>query len=225
MTDDHLLKNGFTKSLSESTLYVKGVNDNVITISLYVDDLFVIGNNEELMQQFKAQMMKVFEMTDLGEMPYFLGIEIQQSQQGIFISQQKSAKEVFMKFNMKNCRSISTPLMQNEKLRKDDKAEKVNESLYRSLISCLMYLTVTRPDIMFAVSLLSRFMYCATEVHFKAAKRVLRYVKGTTDFGIMFEKSEKLNFHGYADSDCAGSYDDMRSTSGYVFSFGFGCFS
>ncbi|XP_044475741.1 secreted RxLR effector protein 161-like [Mangifera indica] len=126
---------------------------------------------------------------------------------------------------MENCRSISIPLMQNEKLRKDDRAEKVDESLYRSLMGCLMYLTATRPDIMFVVSLLSRFMHCATEVHFKVAKRVLRYIKGTTDFGIMFEKSENLNFHGYADSDWAGSCDDMRSTLGYVFSFGSRCFS
>ena len=115
--------------------------------------------------------------------------------------------------------------MQNEKLSKDDGAEKVDESRYRSLIGCLMYLIATRPDLMFAVSLLSRFMHCASELHFKAAKRVLRYIKGTVDFGIMFKKSENLKLVGYSDSDHAGSCDDMRSTSGYVFSFGSGCFS
>ena len=223
--DDHLLKIGFKKSLSESTLYVKIVNDDIIVISLYVDDLLVTGSKPILVNQFKEQMKQVFEMTDLGEMSYFLGMEVIQSQQEIFISQHKYARDVLKKFNMESCKSISTPLMENEKLSKDDGAAKVDEGLYRSLVGCLMYLTATRPDIMYAVSLLSRFMHCASELHFKAAKRVLRYVKGTADFGVCFKKSEKLELHGYSDSDWAGSYDDMRSTSGYLFNLGSGCFS
>ena len=199
--DDHLLKIGFKKSLSESTLYVKIVNDDIIVISLYVDDLLVTGSKPILVNQFKEQMKQVFEMTDLGEMSYFLGMEVIQSQQEIFISQHKYARDVLKKFNMESCKSISTPLMENEKLSKDDGAAKVDEGLYRSLVGCLMYLTATRPDIMYAVSLLSRFMHCASELHFKAAKRVLRYVKGTADFGVCFKKSEKLELHGYSDSD------------------------
>ena len=142
---------------------------NIIIISLYVDDLLVIGSNSVMVQQFKDQMMEVFEMTDLGVMSYFLGMEILQSHQGIFIGQQKKCK-----FNMENCKPISTPLMQNVKLSKDQGGEKVDERLYRSLIGCLMYLTAIRPDIMFVVSLLSRFMHCANESHFKATKQVLR---------------------------------------------------
>ncbi|KAL6312259.1 hypothetical protein AAG906_022015 [Vitis piasezkii] len=128
--------------------------------------------NTELVKQFKAQLMQAFEMTNLGEMTFFLGLEIQQSQQGIFIGQQKYAKEVLKKFNMEDCKSLCTLLDPNEKFSKDDDAEKADEGLYRSIIGCLIYLTATRPDIM-----------CL-----------------------------------------AGSCDDMRSTSGYMFSLGSGCF-
>ncbi|KAH9704279.1 hypothetical protein KPL70_011388 [Citrus sinensis] len=199
--DDHLLNIGFNKSMSESTLYIQVINHELIVVSLYVDDLLVTGSNEELVKQFKVQMMQAFEMTDLGEMTFFLGLEIQKSQQGIFIGQQKYAKEVLKKFNMEDCKSVCTPLAQNEKFSKDDGAEKIDEALYRSLIGCLMYLTATRPDIMFTVSLLSRYMHCASELHYKAAKRVLRYIKGTLDHGIKFEKEDKLILHGFADSD------------------------
>ena len=87
-----------------------------------------------------------------------------------------------------------------------------------------MYLTATRPDILFAVSILSRFMHCASEVHFQATKRVVRYIKGTLDYGVMYSHSHNFKFHGYSDSDWAGCIDHMRNTSGYCFSFGFEVF-
>lgn len=223
--DEHLHNIGFKKSMSESTLYIKVIDADLIVVSLYVDDLLVTGSTADLIKKFKAQMMEVFEMTDLGDMTYFLGMEIQQTQQGIFIGQQKYAKEVLKKFNMEDCKSMSTPLAQNDKFNKEDGAEKVDEGLYRSIIGCLMYLTATRPDIMYSVSLLSRYMHCASEVHYKAAKRVLRYIKGTLQLGIKFEKKDKLFLHGFADSDWAGSCEDMKSTTGYLFSLGSGCFS
>ncbi|XP_052735542.1 secreted RxLR effector protein 161-like [Vigna angularis] len=126
---------------------------------------------------------------------------------------------------MEGCKSAATPMNQKEKFCREDGAEKVDEKLFRSLIGCLMYLTATRPDIMHSVSLLSRYMHCASEIHFQAAKRILRYVKGTFDYGIWFNKVESLSFHGYSDSDWAGCVDDMRSTSGYCFSLGSRVFS
>jgi hypothetical protein len=194
-------------------------------VSLYVDDLFVTGNNPSMINKFKAEMMKVFEMTDLGEMSYFLRMEVQQNQHGIFTCQQKYAKEILKKFKMKECKSMTTPMNVKEKFCKDDGADKVDEAIYRSLIGCLMYLTAIRPDIMHAVSLLSRFMHCASEVHVKAAKRVVRYIKGTLSYGIQFSCIENFDLQGYADSDWAGSCDDMKSTSGYCFSFGSRIFS
>ena len=117
--------------------------------------------------------MQAFEMTDLRGMAFFRGLEIQQLQQGIFIGQQKYAREVLKKFNMEDCKSLCTLLAQNEKFSKDG-AKKVDEGLYMNIIGCLMYLTTRRPDIMFPVILLSRYMHCASGLHYKAAKRVLR---------------------------------------------------
>ncbi|CAJ2662166.1 unnamed protein product [Trifolium pratense] len=223
--DEYLMKLGFVKSLSESTLYIKGDQTNFLVICLYVDDLLVTGSSVEFIQQFKDDMKQVFEMSDLGEMSYFLGMEVEQKNGDIFICQRKYAKDMLKKFNMENCKSMSTPMCPKEKLCKDDEAEQVDETLYRSLIGCLMYLTTTRPDVMYDVSVVSRFMNCAKESHFKAEKRVLRYVKGTINYGIKFCRSQNFKLQGYSDSDWAGFLDDMKSTSGYCFSSGSGIFS
>jgi hypothetical protein len=217
--DEHLLKHDFKKSLSESTLYTRNSNSDYIVVSLHVDDLFVTGNNPRMIGQFKAKIIKVFEMTDLGEMSYFLSMEVQQNQRGIFIGEQKYAKEILRKFKMEECKSMNMPMNLKEKFCKEDGADKVDEAIYRSLIGYLMYLTTTRPDIMHAISLLSRFMHCASEVHFKAAKRIVRYIKGTLS-GIQFNYVENFELQGYVDSDWVKSFDDMKSTSGYCFSFG-----
>jgi transposase InsO family protein len=146
--DDHLMSLGFAKSPSEPTLYVKHSVNDILIVSLYVDDLLVTGNNAKMMNQFKLEMKAAFEMTDLGLMSYFLGIEIKQDVGGIFIGQQKYAKEILKKFKMADCKSMATPMNQKERLCKEDGAEKVDESEYRSLVGCLMYLTATRPDIL-----------------------------------------------------------------------------
>ena len=223
--DDYLLSLGFTKSLSESTLYVQHLNAEILIVSLYVDDLLVTGSNATFIGEFKQNMMKVFEMTDCGEMTFFLGIEVKQDERGVFISQKKYAKEILKKFQMENCNPMSTPMFQKLKLCKEDGAKKVDETDYRSLVGCLMYLTATRPDILQAVNVLSRFLHCASEVHLQAAKRVLRYVKGTLSYGVWLKHNQEFSLHGFSDSDWGGSLEDMKSTSGYCFTFGFGVFS
>jgi hypothetical protein len=152
-------------------------------------------------------------------------MEVKQSQNEVFICQKKYAKEILKKFQMEECKVTSTPMNQKEKLIKNDGADKVDEGYFRSMIGCLMYLTTTRPDILFVVSLLSRFMHGASELHLRAAKRILRYVKGTVNYGVKFEKCQSFKLYGFSDSDWAGSLDDMRSTSGYCFNFGSGVFS
>jgi len=131
-------------------------------------------------------MLKVFEMMDLGLMSYFLGMEVKQNQDGVFICQMKYVGEILMKFHMEDCKCTNTPMNQKEKFSKDDGSDKIDEGQYRSLIGCLMYLTATKPDIMFAVSLLSRFMYCASEVHFQATEGIVRYIKGSVNYGIKY---------------------------------------
>lgn len=220
--DDHLISLGFNKSLSEATLYVRSEDTNIIIVSVYVDDLLITGNNQELIDEFKSEMLKEFEMTDLGLMTYFLGLEVRQQENEIFISQRKYAKEILKKFHMESCKATETPMQAKVKFCKNDGSAKVDENLYRSLIGCLMYLTASRPDIVQAVSLLSKFMHCASEEHMQAAKRILRYVKGTVDYEIKYAISDQFQLVGYSDSDWAGSVDDMKSTTGFCFSLGSG---
>ncbi|KAK4386523.1 Retrovirus-related Pol polyprotein from transposon TNT 1-94 [Sesamum angolense] len=190
---------GFRRSLSEHTLYIKSQGNDTLIVSLYVDDLIYTGNNEKMIQDFKEDMMKKFEMSNLGLMHFFLGIEINQEKEGIFICQRKYTENLLKKFKMESCKAVTTHLVTGEKYQKEDGSQKVDGSKYRSLIGSLLYLTATRPDIMFATSLLSRFMQSPSQVHYATAKRILIYLRG--------------------------SVDDMKSTSGYTFSLGSGIFS
>ena len=106
---------------------------------------------------------------------------------------------------------------QKEKFSKEDAADKIDEGYYRSLIGCLMYLTVTRPNILFVVNLLSHIIHYASEMLLKEAKRILRYVKGTVDYGVKFEKCQEFKLYGFSNNDWVGSVDDMKSTSEYCF--------
>ncbi|RVX15338.1 Copia protein [Vitis vinifera] len=171
---------------------------------------FVNRSSAKLIDEFKLDMMQVFEMTDLGLMTYFLGMEIKQGKDQVFICQIKYTKEILKKFKMEDCKEMNTPMNQKEKLSKDDGAEKVEETYFRSLIGCLMYLTATRPDILYVVSVLSRITHYASEVHLKAVKRVVRYIKGTVDYGVKFQKIPNMKLFGYSDSDWGGSLDDMK---------------
>jgi hypothetical protein len=219
-------KHGFQKCPYEHTLYVKSTSQgSFMVVSLYVDDLIFTGNDLELLNGFKLSMMKEFEMTDLGKLHHFLGIEVSQSKKGIFISQESYAKEVLKKFGMENANPVVTPCITGLKLSKNGEGRLIDSTKFRSLVGNLMYLTATRPDIMYAVSLVSRFMEKPHSNHWEAAKRILRYIKGTVDYGIFYEANVPVKLIGYTDSDLAGSIDDCKSTSGYVFSLGSGVIS
>ncbi|KAG6526813.1 hypothetical protein ZIOFF_016814 [Zingiber officinale] len=178
-----------------------------------------------MIEEFKDDMTQKYEMSDMGLLRHFLGMEIYQEEETIFICQKIYAEKILKKFNMLGCNPVSTPLIMGEKLKKEDGGKAADVTYYRSLIGNLLYLTATRPDLMYVASLLSRFMQSPSHFHLGAAKRVLRYVQGTTDLGLSFQKNHALNLVGYCDSDLGGSLDDMKSTSGYCFSFGSAIFS
>eukprot|EP00253_Pinus_taeda_P031357 PITA_31357 len=175
--------------------------------------------------QFDKFRKDEFEMTDMGFLRYFLGIEVDQNENGIFISQAIYVNEVLDRFNMQECKAAITLTVMGLKLSKEDSNKDFDPRLYKSIVVSLMYLTATRPDIMFAVSLISRFMERPKEGHWQAAKRILRYVKGTKMFGILYNVSEYSDLVGYTDSDWAGSVDDRKSTSCYIFHMGSGAIS
>lgn len=151
-----------------------------------MDDLLITGNAVEQIQSFTLELEE-FEMTNLGEMKYFLGIEIEQRSDGIFVLQHKYAVDILRRFKMMDCKPVDTPLALTTKLSKDDGDQPANEKNYRSLVGCLVYLTSTIPDLMYATSLLSRFITNSSQTHFATAKRVLRYIRGTLNHGIYFE--------------------------------------
>ena len=218
--DKYLQQNDFTKCPYEHALYVKIKEGDVLIVCLYVDDLIFTGNNPNMFEEFKKAMTKEFEMTDIGLMAYYLGIQVKQQEDGIFISQEGYAKKILKKFKMNDCKPISTPIECGSKLSKHDEEKKVDTTLFKSLIGSLRYLTCTRPDILYATGLISRYMENPTTTHFKAAKRILRYLKGTINFGLFYSTTNDYKLVGYSDSDWAGDVDDRKSTTGFVFFMG-----
>lgn len=213
-------ENGFQRSPNEPSLYIKRDGQNFIIVCIYVDDLIYMGTNLKLIADFKSSMMTEFEMTDLGMMKYFLGIQVKQQKGEIFISQEKYLVDLLQKFHMQNSKPIATPLAVNEKLKMEDGAKKVDDAMFRSLVGSLLYLTHTRPDIMQSVNMVSRFSSSPSTLHFAATKRILRYLNGTRKLGIKYMKESKRSLIGFSDSDWGGSTDDRKSTSAYIFCIG-----
>ncbi|XP_024014050.1 uncharacterized protein LOC112088125 [Eutrema salsugineum] len=153
-----------------------------------------------MIEDFKTAMKNEFEMSDLGLLNYFLGMEINQQEEGISLSQECYAKKLLEKFNMKDCTSMRTPLVPQGKTQSEEK-EFADAQVYRSLVGGLLYLTATRPDLMFSASYLSRYLKEPKVRHFKEVKRVLRYIQGTLNLGLMFTAVKEPRLIGYSDSD------------------------
>lgn len=195
---------------------MKKVWNKVIIVSLYVDDLIYTGNDSVMCESFKRSMQCEFEMTDLGKMKFFLGVEVSQNSEGISLCQTQYAREVLKRFKMWEANDVKNPIVPGTKLTKLTPGKDVNSTKYMSLIGSLMYLTVTRPDLMYVVSLLSRFMAKPKEEHMTVAKRVLRYIKGTINYGLYYGKDNSQKLRVFTDSNYARDLEDRKSTSGYI---------
>nr|GEV43200.1 retrovirus-related Pol polyprotein from transposon TNT 1-94 [Tanacetum cinerariifolium] len=196
---------------------VEGEVYRELVAALYVDDLIFTGNNKLMIDQFKESMTQEFEMTDLGLMKYFLGLEVRQETSEIFISQEAYAKEILKKSKIENSNTVATPMELGTKLSKFEGGELVDANLYQSLVGSLRYLTSTRPNLSYSVGVVSHFMENPKYAHLKALKRILRYVKGTKSLGLFYSSSKEYRLNGYSNSDWHGDVDDRKSTSGYVF--------
>ncbi|GAU43218.1 hypothetical protein TSUD_301050 [Trifolium subterraneum] len=216
--DKFLSDIGFNKCVTEHGVYVKNcVEKGTIILCLYVDDLLITGSNEAHIREFKVDMMREFEMTDLGHISYFLGIEFQRTSEGLILHQKKYAIEILKRFEMDQCNPALTPSEPRLQLSKESEEKDVDATEYRRLIGSLRYLCNTRPGIAYSVGIVSRYMEKPKTSHLFAAKRILRYIKGTMNYGIVFKKSDKrsLDLIGYT-----GDKDDRKSTVGYVFLYG-----
>ena len=218
--DAKLREIGLKPLQADPCVYVKGAGEKMTIVAVYVDDILIATKDHQGMAKLKEDLSKAFKMKDMGAIHYCLGIEFQQNVEdgSITMVQKKYAEEVLTRFGMQDCKPVSTPLNGNEKLKKStsEGAEKPNVP-YQSLVGSLMYLAVsTRPDLAYTVSTLSQFNEGYDQSHWCAAKRALRYLKGTTDYGLVFKRTgEKLC--GYIDADWAGCLEDRRSYTGYAF--------
>lgn len=177
--NSYFVQNGFERSESEPTLYLrKQGNNDLLVVCLYVDDIIYMGSSHSIVAEFKSSMMSRFEMTDLGLLHYFLGLEVKQGEGDVFVSQKKYALDL-KRFGLVNCKSAATPMNMNEKLQQKDGTGQANARSFRSLVGGLIYLSHTRPDISYSVGVVSRFMSNPSKHHFGAAKRILHYIVGT----------------------------------------------
>jgi hypothetical protein len=210
---------GFTKSKADSNLYFKIMNNELVILLLYVDDLF-LTREENLIIECKKRFSSEFEIKDLGLMHYLLGLEVWKSPERIFLNQGKYTVKILKRFDMLECKPMNTPMEAKLKLLVDTSSELIDATLYRQIIGSLMYLMNTRPEICFAMNTLSQFLVEPRRVHLVAAKHVMRYLKGTIDYGLSYDGDHDFTLSGYTDVDWAGSVSDRKSTSGGCFSLG-----
>ena len=189
-------------------------------IAVYVDDLIQAGKNEEEIEEVKKAISRKFDAVDMGPLHYFLGVKVIQDENGgVWIGQPSYIHSLLSKFNMENCKPVETPADASQKLRKAQEEEELaNKELYQSAVGSILYVsTRTRPDISYAIGSCARFSANPTKCHWTAVKRIMRYLKGTFNFGLLYNATNPTDLIGYSDADWAGDVDDRKSTSGYVF--------
>ena len=187
-----------------------------------MDDLIITGASPADVGAFKEDMRRLFRMSDLGLLSYYLGIEVKQSARSVTLGQSAYAKKLLVKAGMESCNPCSTPMEVRLKLSAKSTTPEVDSTMYRSLVGSLRYLVHTRPDIAFAVGYVSRFMEKPRQEHLVAVKHLLRYIAGTVDFGLVYPKLQNGDnrLTGYSDSDWGGDADEWRSTVGVIFFLG-----
>jgi hypothetical protein len=196
------------------TLFTKEVNKHSILVQIYVDDIIFGSTDENLCREFESIMKSQFEMSMMGELSFFLGLEVQQKEDGILIHQAKYTRDILAKYNLSDCKPSNTPFAAQTTLVPDLEGPSVNPHTYRSMIGSLMYLTASRPDIMWAVGCCARFQSNPKQSHETAVKRIFRYLKGTPKLGLWYPKSDNFDLIAYSDSDHAGCRIDRKSVSG-----------
>ncbi|GJT65997.1 ribonuclease H-like domain, reverse transcriptase, RNA-dependent DNA polymerase [Tanacetum coccineum] len=218
---DNTLKSlDFKKCALEQAIYTRTERDSILLVGVYVDDLIITGTPKREIDKFKDQMKEIFEMSDLGLLAYYLGIEVTQSGGDISIKQSAYARKILKEAGMLESNETIIPMDPGTRLTKTAEGTMVNSTEYRSLIGCLRYLLHTRPDLSYSVGLLSRFMQEPKEQHMKAIKKVLRYVKGTKDYGITYKHNGGNKIYGYSDNSYGVNTQEGKGTTGIIFYYG-----
>ena len=198
----YLVDHGFKRGQADRTLFVKRDEKSLLVAQVYVDDIVFGSTIDHLAQEFSEEMKNEFEMSMVGELNYFLGLQVKQRKDVIFISQEKYAKNLIKKFNLDSKKHASTPMSSLAKLSLDPANVEVDLALYRSMIGNLLYLTVSRLNITFSVGVCAQFQAAPKESHLTAVQRIIRYVNSTFDYGIWNSKEDSNKcLAGYSDAD------------------------
>lgn len=216
-----MIKIGFHRSEADYCLYIRIQKSTTFFLLLYVDDVLLVSNNIDETKAVMKLLAKEFEMADMMEVKYFLGFHVERDRNNnaLYLSQKQYLINVLRKFQMYDCKCVTTPMESKLQLKSDSNNNQSTSNPYRELIGCLMYVTLTtRPDLSAATNYFSRFQSDPSDEHFVHAKRILRYIKGTLDLKLKYIKDDTASLlHGYADADWAGDENDRKSTSGFVF--------
>ncbi|GJR61343.1 putative ribonuclease H-like domain-containing protein [Tanacetum coccineum] len=209
-----LLKHNYRRGTIDKTLFIKKNSRDIILVQVYVDDIIFGSTKKAWCDEFEVLMKGEFEMSAMGELTFFLGLQVKQKPDGIFISQDKYVQDMLKKFDMESVRTATTPYEASKPKSKDEPDDAVNVHLYRSMIGSLMYLTASRPDIMFAVSACSRHQVTPLTSNLNAVKKIFKYLKGQPKLGLWYPRDSPFVLEAYSDSDYAGSHGDRKSTTG-----------
>nr|GEV11865.1 ribonuclease H-like domain, reverse transcriptase, RNA-dependent DNA polymerase [Tanacetum cinerariifolium] len=218
--DQNLKSLDFKKCNLEQAVYTKRSKTSTLIVGVYVDDLIITGTPRKEIDLFKSQMEDKFEMSDLGLLAYYLGIEVTQTRGEITIKQTGYINKILKETSMTDSNDTKIPMDPGTKLVKAEDGNSVDATHYRSLIGSLAYLLHTRPDLSYSVGLLSRFMQDPKDHHLKAVKQVIRYIKGTKEHGIIYKKEGGCRITGYSDSSYGINTDQGKGTTRIVFYFG-----
>ncbi|KAJ9536523.1 hypothetical protein OSB04_un000275 [Centaurea solstitialis] len=212
----YLLSKGFKKGSVDSTLFIMKEGDHIVVIQVYVDDIIFGSTSKDLCKKFETIMTQEFKMSMMGEINFFLGLQVKQFSDGIFINQSKYIFDLLKKYDMSSCNSIGTPMATGNKIGPDHEGKDVDLRTYRGMVGSLMYLTASRPDIMFATCVCARYQAKPKESHLAAVKRIFRYLKGTPYYGLWYPKGLGFELQAYSDADYGGCNMDRKSTSGHI---------
>ena len=220
--DKELITLGFVRRKLDHAVYRRGGKSSFLIVGVYVDDLIISGPCVSDIIEFKTEMKEKFSMSDLGLLIYYLGIEVNQRAAGITICQSSYAAKILESAGMGNCNTCEVPMESRLKLSKLKDGEALNSTEYRSIIGSSRYLVNTRPDLAYAVGVVSRHMEAPGKEHWNAVKHILRYLKGTREYGCRYDKGADLKpmLIGYSDSDFAGDVEDRKSTTGVGYFLG-----
>ncbi|GKC21591.1 putative ribonuclease H-like domain-containing protein, partial [Tanacetum coccineum] len=208
-----LLKSRYRRGTIVKTLFIKKDKNDIMLVQVYVDDIIFRSTKRSWCDEFEALMKSRFQMSSMGELTFFLGLQVKQKEDGIFISHDKYVAEILKKFYFASVKTASTLIETHKSLTKDEEAADVDEHLYRSMIGSLIYLTASRPNIMFTVYACSRFQVTPKTLHLHVIKRIFRYLKGKPKLGLWYPRVSSFDLESYSDSDYAGANLDRKSTT------------